>query len=178
MPLRSISITDWDENAQAPHGLHHLRQLESLQLYALLPPEDLGTLPADAPLRSLTLSHPDAINLTPLASWPLLDTLHLQCLTNALHEDQWYALSHLPKLTRLTLHAAEDTTTLRVPSDLRLPQVIELWHQSSRTSTAAEITEQLRTLFPVFPHLRALRLYGTNGDSAPINLTLHPRPRT
>ncbi|MFE6691385.1 NACHT domain-containing protein [Streptomyces sp. NPDC057743] len=208
LPLRSLGVSGAGaRGVRTPQVPDRLDRLESLMLYAPLPPEGLDALPADAPLTNLALGEHIPTDLTRLAAWPRLKSLQLRQLPGDIAPDQWHTLSRLDSLEDFSFGLAEGAGPLRIPEGLRLPQVTTLSLINTMQSPLPEFGELLRSALPAFPGVHELQLYGLVGgtlDLSPIeslpalrelylslltpppdyalpphiNLTLHPRPRT
>lgn len=96
---------------------------------------------------------------TQVTAWPHLQYLRLELTTQDFGEAQWHALTHLSDLEHLAF-GAESRGALRVPPDVQLPQVKILSVLNFPRHPASDLSRMLRTLLPVFPGLRTLRLYG------------------
>ncbi|MGD3106651.1 NACHT domain-containing protein [Streptomyces sp. YGL11-2] len=168
--LQNLAISGADgSGVRTPRGLDGLRRLRSLTLLVPLPPEGLDAFPADAPLTHLVLGQRIRPDFTRIASWPRLQGMQLQRLTDDFAEDQWRALCDLTELEDFSFGLAEGESGLCVPPGLALPQVKNLSLLNPARHSPAELTAQLRTTLPAFPGVHTLRLYGMIG--APIDLS-------
>ncbi|MCF3175493.1 NACHT domain-containing protein [Streptomyces sioyaensis] len=173
-PLADLHL-DWlgisgpQDKAQAtPRGLARLRHINQLLLFTPLPPDGLAALPADAPLRHLTLGAPLGAAFTGLARWPGLRHINLQRLTEDFAEEQWGELTSLSSLETLSFGVADDEVTLRIPTGLRLPQVTTLNILNGARQSAPRLSTLLTSALPAFPGVRKLHLYAV--IDAPVDL--------
>ncbi|MFG2865862.1 NACHT domain-containing protein [Streptomyces sioyaensis] len=208
LPLDSLSISGLPDKAlSTPRGLARLRHLSELMLFTQLPPGGLAALPADSPLRHLTLGAPLGAAFTGLTRWPRMRSIHLQRLTEDFGEEQWDELTSLSLLERFSFGLADDGVTLRIPAGLQLPQVKTLGILNGARQSAPRLSTLLASVLPVFPNVRNLQLYGaidatvdltslallpelqevhlfyvrpSPGDPLPphLKVTCYPRPRT
>ncbi|MEX2973880.1 NACHT domain-containing NTPase [Streptomyces sp. C184] len=158
-----------DKALSTPRGLARLRHISDLMLFTQLPPGGLAALPADAPLRHLTLGAPLGTAFTGLARWPRMRSLHLQRLTEGFGDEQWGELTSLNSLEKFSFGLTDDGVTLRIPAGLRLPQVKTLSILNGARQSAARLSTLLTSVLPVFPGVRNLQLYGV--IDAPVDLT-------
>ncbi|MFE1771799.1 NACHT domain-containing protein [Streptomyces sp. NPDC059008] len=161
LPLHTLAVSGPDgSKVAAPRGLSHLRHTKNLTLLVPLPPEGLDALPVNAPLVNLTLGHPIGSAFTQVTSWPGLRRLQLQRITDDFAEEEWRALGHLTELEFLSFGLAEESTALRIPAGLELPQVKHLSLLNWPRLPASDLADVLRTALPAFPGVRTLQLYG------------------
>ncbi|MEU5306069.1 NACHT domain-containing protein [Streptomyces noursei] len=171
LPLRNLGVGSSDgSGARTPQGLCLLRHLRYLLLTTPLPPEGLAAFPADAPLSTLVLGQRIHPALTHLTTWPRLEEVQLQRLTEDFGESHWHALSLLGKLERFSFGLAEGETALDIPPGLRIPQVSTLSVLNTGRRPLTEFAELLRTALPAFPHIRKLQLYGMTGGHIDLSL--------
>ncbi|MEU7434422.1 NACHT domain-containing protein [Streptomyces sioyaensis] len=174
-PLADLHL-DWlgisgpqDKTLSTPRGLARLRHISQLSLYTPLPPGGLAALPADAPLRHLSLGAPLGAAFTGLARWPRLRSLQLQRLTDGFGKEQWGELTSLSSLETFSFGVADEGVTLRIPAGLRIPQVKTLSILNVARQSAPHLSTRLTSVLPAFPGVRKLQLYGA--IDAPIDLT-------
>lgn len=122
LPLHTLGVSGKDgREAPFPHGLHRLRHLQHLVLFAPLPPEGPAALPVDAPLTGLTLGSPIG-HAFARAYWPRLKTLQLRRATEDFAEEQWHALAHFAELESFSFGPAERDGALRIPAGFNCPR--------------------------------------------------------
>ncbi|RXS65833.1 NACHT domain-containing protein [Streptomyces sioyaensis] len=159
--LRTLNIAGPPErNVTIPRGLHRLHHLRTLLLHCTLPPGGLAALPADAPLRNVTLSRPIGSEFTGITRWPRMRFIQLQRLTHDFGADQWEALAALGELEDFSFGLAEEGVALHLPDGLRLPQVKDLSFINAARLPLSEMSRLLSGALPAFPGVRTLRLYG------------------
>lgn len=194
-PLADLHL-DWlgiiglqDKALPTPRGLAGLCHISRLSLYTQLPPDGLAALPADAPLRLLTLGAPLGAAFTGLARWPGLRNIQLPRLTEDFAEEQWGELTSLSSLETFSFGVADDGLTLHIPAGLQLPQVKTLSILNNARQPAPRLSALLASVLPAFPNVRKLQLYGmidATVDLTPLALLpelqevylayLHPAP--
>ncbi|WP_086720455.1 NACHT domain-containing protein, partial [Streptomyces angustmyceticus] len=207
LPLRSLAIAGAGDRAIPLHGLDGLHHPTFLMLLAGMPTDGMAALPSRAPLTGLALGQPIGADFTRVTSWPRLESIQLLRISNEFAEEQWHALTRLSRLKRFSFGLAEDHVPLRVPPDLRLPQVETLSLLNPARRPASDLSHTLETVLPAFPGVRTLQLYGAHAPSITlpslsalpdlqevylsyvrpeasppfpphVKVTLYPRPRT
>ncbi|MGW1793303.1 NACHT domain-containing protein [Streptomyces tubercidicus] len=159
--LRTLSISGpLGKSVRIPHGLHLLRDTESLLLHCAPPPKSPVAFPTDAPLMHLTLIGPVGAEFTGITCWPRLRSVQLPRLTDDFGANQWRELATLSELDLFSFGMAEEGVTLHLPTGLRLPQVKTLWVTNGERLPLSEMSRLLSAALPAFPSVRSLQLYG------------------
>ncbi|MFG2490058.1 NACHT domain-containing protein [Streptomyces caniferus] len=159
LPLQTLSLSG-EYRAALPQGLGHLRHTEFLVVLTGPPTDAMATLPSHAPLTGLVLGQPIGSAFTRVTSWPRLETVQLQRISEGFAEDQWRALTRLPLLRDFLFGLDNASVSLRIPPGLRVPQVTSLSVLNTARRPAAELSHTLETVLPAFPGVRSLHLYG------------------
>ncbi|MGW7639037.1 NACHT domain-containing protein [Streptomyces decoyicus] len=169
MPIRALLLSGPDGSVVPTRGLDSLCDLRTLAVLTGLPSDGMATLPAGAPLNSLTLGQPVGSSFAGVASWPHLRHIQLHRITDDFAEDQWRALTRLPELKHFAFGLSEEQSVLRIPPGLQLPQVKTLSILNPARRPASDMSHLLGAALPAFPGLQKLQLYGVL--DAPIDLS-------